>query len=168
MCSRDLYVSPCRLCASLSRPGLDLIRFNSSTKLLTAWNFFHVSKGSNRSGSKGSKHGRKSYRKRDSSEFTEDELQHLENLKKNSLLQRLHFFRVFKEPTEQLRNWLYFFDGSEDRQSHGSELQRGLIQLWSTCIVAVSPGAATVLSLQLRLFSNPTERSILMQPSFLV
>jgi hypothetical protein len=158
---------------SLSRPGLDLIRFSSSTKLLTGWNFFHVSKGSNRSGSnrsgsKGSKRGRKSYRKRDSSEFTEDELQHLENLKKNSLLQRLHFFRVFKEPTEQLRNWLYFFDGSEDRQPHGSELQRGLIQLWSTCIVAVSPGAATELSLQLRLFSNLTERSILMQPSFLV
>lgn len=94
------------------------------------------SSGSNRSGSRGSKRGRKSYRKRDSSEFTEDELQHLENLKKNSLLQRLHFFRVFKEPTEQLRNWLYFFDGSEDRQPHGSELQRGLIQLWSTCIVA--------------------------------
>lgn len=99
-----------------------------------------MSKGINRSGRKGSKRGRKSYKKRDTSDFTENEIQHLENLKNNSLLQKLHVFSVFKEPTQQLQNWLHFFEGNEDRQSYGSELQRGLIQLWSTCIVVVSPG----------------------------
>lgn len=108
---------------------------------------FHVSKGSSRSGRKGSKRGRKSYKKRDTSEFTENEIQHLENLTNNSLLQKLHVFSVFKEPTQQLQNWLHFFEGNEDegnvdRQSYGSELQRGLIQLWSTCIVVVSPETA--------------------------
>lgn len=108
--------------------------------------FFDVRKGiSNRSGKKGSNRGRKLYKKRDSKDFTEDERQHLDDLKKNSLLQKLHVFSVFKEPTEQLKNWLYFFDGNEDSRSYSIELQRGLIQLWSTCIVAVSSGNVTKL-----------------------
>lgn len=77
------------------------------------------------------------YKKRDESDFTEDELEHLENLNRTTLAQKLKRFGIFGHPMDQLKNWLYFFDGRDDHQTYGAELQQGLVLLWGTFIVMV-------------------------------
>ncbi|KAG0593496.1 hypothetical protein M758_1G326900 [Ceratodon purpureus] len=94
-------------------------------------------------------HVPRKYKKREKTDFSTDEQNHLTALKDNPLLRKLRISRFFEEPIQQLENWLHFFDSTD--HTYGGELQQGLVYLWSSIIVVETLLAAIAI----QPFTNP-------------